>query len=555
MRCVLLLAAAAACACGSSSNGPNSFDGGADASVIFRHPDAGSSSGGGGDAGVGAVVAPTGTQVLAAPAAYLEGITDDGYAVYEDTSTGTLEATSINGPGAAPKTITTQATDYLAGLFVSGTTLLMLSGTSNASQVGKLTVWTSAGGTKTLSNLSTITLLDLSSDGTKIVYYDNVSEMGGTLQTGDLTVSNIDGTGKTVLQPGVTLSGGACLLQAAQVVFLGADIVALSCTPMVDGGVPNDAGVAGDGGDGGATSPGGPTETLTSYSGASFAPSILSSQVIAGTSFGTDRGTGKPGSQILFLTPGGLVNDVVATGVTTVITTDVAATASYSADGTQILFLTSTGSAVEAPISDPTATTALASGNYNYVVAQSPDAKSQFALIATTENRDPLTNAVTSSDMFLLSTTSSNTPVALSASTSAAAYGQAFTADSNFAVFDDSVSGGVGTLYAQATNGTGSPVELAPNSWIDDEPTGSLVFFNANCSSCTTMYVPGQADIEYVDLSTGTTAKTIVTQADYNFYLTKDKSKLVYSWHPTMKGGLAADAGASKAGIWVWPLP
>jgi hypothetical protein len=47
------------------------------------------------------------------------------------------------------------------------------------------------------------------------------------------------------------------------------------------------------------------------------------------------------------------------------------------------------------------------------------------------------------------------------------------------------------------------------------------------------------------------TPTTLVTQADYNFYLTKDKSKLVYSWHPTE----ALDAGASQAGIGVWPLP
>ena len=137
-------------------------------------------------------------------------------------------------------------------------------------------------------------------------------------------------------------------------------------------------------------------------------------------------------------------------------------------------------------------------------------------------------------------------------------YGQVFTADSNFAVFDENVTGGArATSTSSPRRGSGSPIAArGSQSWIDDEPNGSLVIFNVNCGNCTTMYVPGQADIQYVDLSKGMTPTTLVTQADYNFYLTKDKTKLVYSWHPTSgASGASGEAAASQAGIWVWPLP
>jgi hypothetical protein len=209
-----------------------------------------------------------------------------------------------------------------------------------------------------------------------------------------------------------------------------------------------------------------------------------------------------------------------------------------------------TGSVSTVPVTGGTATL-LASGRFNYLVGESPDSK--YALVATSEVRDPMSGGVNSSDMYLMSTTAPNTPNALTTMATAEPYGQAFTADSNYAMFDENVGGYVGTLVAQPTSGSGTLVQLGTNSWIDSEPTGSLVVFNANCANCSTLYLPGQADIEYVDLSKGTTPTLLVTQADYNFYLTKDKSKLVYSWHPTATD---ADAGApSAAGVWIWPLP
>jgi hypothetical protein len=246
------------------------------------------------------------------------------------------------------------------------------------------------------------------------------------------------------------------------------------------------------------------------------------------------------------------VNYVVGPSSTpTVITSDPTFTGSYSTDGTQILYVTQAGAAVVVPVASPSSMTALTFGKFNYIVGLSPDPKSKFALIATAETRDPA-GFVSASDMWLLSTAAMNTPSQLSMGASAAPYGQVFTADSNFVVFDDNVSGGVGTLYIQPTGGAPNPVVLGQQSWIDDEPKGSLVVFNVNCGNCTTMYVPGTADIQYVDLATSMTPTTLVTQADYNFYITRDKTKLVYSWHPT---SVAADAGASKAGVWVWPLP
>jgi hypothetical protein len=525
----------------SSSNSDVAADGGHEGGTIFRHPDSG--TGGGGVEAGGGVVQPTGTQVISSPTAYLEGLTDDGYAIYQDTGSNALYAASIATPNGTPVTITTDGSAYTAGLAVVGKSVVMLSG-STTSKVGRLATWTAAGGIKTISTASTLSIFDVTNDGSKVVYYDNASEVGGTLTTGDLTVANIDGTGKSVLATKVTLEGGACQLPSAQVAFIGADLVALSCSPMTDAG----ATMAGDAGDDGG--PAGPSETLTQYSGPSWTPSVITTDMSYGSSFGSDRGLGKAGTQILFLTSAGLVNYVVgASSMPTLMTSDPTYTGSYSTDGSQILYVTQAGAAVVAPVATPSASTILTSGRFNYIVAQSPDPKSKFAIVATAETRDQMSGFVSASDMFLLSTAATNTPSQISMGSSAAPYGQAFTADSNYAVFDDAVSGGVGTLYVAPTDGSGNPVAVGQNSWIDDEPKGSLVVFNVNCGNCTTMYVPGTADIQYLDLAKTMTPSTLVTQADYNFYLTKDKTKLVYSWHPT------GTMGASKAGVWVWPLP
>jgi hypothetical protein len=527
---------------GSNSAGPT--DGGHESGTIMRRPDGGT-GGGGFEAGVG-VVPPSGTQVVSSPSAYLEGLTDDGYAIYQDTVSNALYAASIAKPNAAPITITTDGSAYMAGLAIVGKSVVMLSG-STTSRVGSLATWTFAGGIKTISLASTLSIFDITNDGSKIVYYDNASETGGSLTTGDLTVSSIDGTGKNVLAKGVTLQGGPCQLPSAQVAFIGTDLVGLSCSPMTDAGaMPGDAG---DGGGGAA----GPSETLTLYSGPSWTGSVVTTDISYGSTFGSDRGLGKAGTQVLFLTSAGLVNYVVGpSSMPTLITSDSTYTGSYSADGSQILYVTQAGAVVVAPAATPSSMTILTTGRFNYIVGQSPDPKSKFAIIATAETRDPMSNAVSASDMFLLSTAGVNSPSPISMGSSAAPYGQAFTADSNYAVFDDNVSGGVGTLYVQPTSGSGNPVAIGQNSWIDDEPKASFVVFNVNCGNCTTMYVPGTADIQYLDLAQGMTPTTLVTQADYNFYLTLDKTKLVYSWHPTTSG---PDAGASKAGVWVWPLP
>jgi hypothetical protein len=544
------VAAAALSACGgSSSSGNASSDGGSEGGIIHR-----SDSGVvvNGDGGATAVVPPTGTQILGFPTAYLEGVTDDGYAVYQDTATDTLYAISITVPNATPKTITTMGSDYMAGVEVVGPVVLMLSGTTNDSKVGQLKTWTSAGGTKLISTRSTLGILDLSSDYTWIAFYDNTAEVFGSLTTGDLAVSKIDGSSKTVLETGVRLEGGDCNLLAAEVEFVGSSLFGLSCTPASDGGTPvppvTDAAAGDDGGEGGA--PLGPPLTITMYSGASWAATPVDTNVQS-TAFLADRAGGKPGTEILFESgsnwvvypvPGGPEKDMIANAVT----------AGLSTDGTQLLAISPLGDVADLPVAAPASPITLTSGSYTNIMAESPDSKSKFALLATKfVPAPPQTGAFPSSDLNLISTTGANTPINLTTDDTSVLYGQGFTADSNWAVFDQAASGYVGTLTVAPTSGTGTPTTIASQSWIDFEPTGSLVVFNANCGNCSTQYVVGTADLEYVDLSKGTTPTTIATQADYNFYVTKDKSKIVYTWHPASQ----ASGMGSQAGIWVWALP
>jgi hypothetical protein len=551
------IAAAAISACGGNTSSGNSPQDGGSEGGIIRRMDGG--VGDNGDTGVAVVVPPTGSLVLNVPAAYLEGVTDDGYAVYQDTTSNALYAVSITTPNPTPKTITTTGTDYLAGVFVEGNVVLMLSGTTSDSKVGQLKTWTSTTGTKVISARSTLALVDVSNDSAWIAFYDNANEVFGSLTTGDLAVSKIDGTSKTVLAPGVRLQGGDCNLLGAQASFVGSSLFALSCTPASDAGAPPivEAGAMTDAGDGGLTveddagdggAPLGPPLTITMYSGASWAATPIDTNVQS-TGFVANRANGMPGTEILFASGSNWVVYPVPSGPESNVAPN-AVSAGLSTDGTRTLYITPVGDVFDTPVSSPSSAVMLTNGAFTNIMAGSPDAKSKFALLATKVVTDPQTSAISSSDLNLISTTGPSTAVQLSMTDTAALYGQGFTQDSNWAVFDDNALGYVGTLTVAPTTGTGTPVALGTKSWIDSEPTGSLVIFNVNCGNCSTMYVPGTADIQYVDLSKGMTPTTIVTQADYYYYLTKDKTKVVYTWHPTSPG-----APTSQAGVWVWNLP
>ena len=128
-------------ACSSSNNDTSGGDAGTEGGII-RHPDGGNSSGGG-EGGAGGVVAPTGSQILSSATSYLEGVTvDDGYAIYQDTTSSALYAVPVGTPNATPIAIMPmQGSDYMGGggaPVVVGNSVLMVSGVKPTSEVGKL---------------------------------------------------------------------------------------------------------------------------------------------------------------------------------------------------------------------------------------------------------------------------------------------------------------------------------------------------------------------------------------------------------------------------------
>jgi hypothetical protein len=512
---------AALVACSSSSSGNNPSDaggGGPDTSTTSDGAMPGTDGGtpmmdGGGGLPEGST-APTGTQIVQAASVTLEGVTSDGYAIYTDNTAQTLNAAPI--AGGSPIGLGMTATDVLT----SGKVALVWVGASNTTGAGTLSVWTQANGmpkqvsTAALDAILFRTgvgggLVDVSSDGSKVLFFDN-----GTASTADLTVVNADGTGKMALVTGVHLDNQECPPFAT---FVGSAVVASYCTTAgPDAGVAADAGAQ-------------PVATLTAYTGTGWTATTISSAAKPGF-FSDAKGTqlvyqdmsgawlwaigmsGK-GTQVPGLTQGG-----------------------FTSDGSKLVFVNTSGAMQTAAVATPTGTTTLASGFAN-VLAISPDNNWVLA------DKMPAQGGF---DLYLASTTAAGTPATLSSTPGATFYGDPYTADSKYAVWitNQSASSGTGDLYASATT-NGTPAKLGTGVWINNSATGSKVVFNVNCNGCSGNGA-GTADLQAVDVSGTAAPKVLASQADGFFYLSGDKTKIVYGWNYLM---------GSMTGIWVVPVP
>jgi hypothetical protein len=138
--------------------------------------------------------------------------------------------------------------------------------------------------------------------------------------------------------------------------------------------------------------------------------------------------------------------------------------------------------------------------------------------------------ASTGSDVFLASTVTPGTPISISAALDGSVNGDAFTADSTYALYSTSndVCTGSGTFNAFSVNG-GASTLLGHNVWGDWSATGAKVVFNDNFVATGGLRF-GRADIESVDLATGTTPTRVVSQADAVIDLTPAKDQMIYSW-------------------------
>jgi hypothetical protein len=154
-------------------------------------------------------------------------------------------------------------------------------------------------------------------------------------------------------------------------------------------------------------------------------------------------------------------------------------------------------------------------------------------------------------DMYLVSTTPSgadggNPLTTLDSMTDGANFGDAFTADNTHAIFYTTVNmNGTGNLMSLALPPAAAAKTVTTTGWVSYATKAAKVVYSDNWSNVTGS-LQGYADIHSVDLAGTAAPTTLVTSADSNFFVTTDKSTIVYSWH--------ACPGAAE-GIYSIPAP
>ena len=523
IRSIALLAATMAVAsvsvlgagCGGSSSNkaaPDGGGGGSDAGSDVSHPE----GGGGGDGGLPeGAIGPQGTQLVPSSTASLviNGVTSDGYVVYTDVSAMTYSAVPLAGG-----TPTSIGGSDGTGEYTTGPVAFAFSNVDQNTGAGTLMIWTSAHGAQSIGTAVYATYagqgqLDVSKDGTKLLYFDNTTEA-----TVDATIINTDGTGKTVIAPGLNFASMTCI---PNVYFAGDYAVVENCSDA-DGGVGS---------------------TLETFTGLGWTTTAMVSTTVNGD---VNAIVDPTGASVLYVSSSGLEVLPVATGTPVLI--DATGTAGgFTNDGMHVVYATSGGAINLAAITGGTPTTLLTAPStgpgYQGVAAVSPD-NSHF--LAYKSAAYDMNSGDFLSDLYLASATTAGTATALVSDPTAALLGDVFTTDSSHATYMAAEASGAGNFTSAAISG-GTPVAVGMNNSLNLSTSAAKALFNANLNSSGGTGGFGAADMMSVDLSAATPAPTLlVSQADAYFYLDQAKDKVAYSW---------SYLANSQAGIWVLPVP
>jgi hypothetical protein len=476
------------------------------------------SAGEGGDDGGGTLpegsVAPHGTQIVTSQYAALQGVTSDGYAIYNDISATTLNAVSL--AGGAPSTIgdVDAGISGSGGVFVAGDVVVAVDNVDGSTGLGTITTWTSAKGAHTasaaaLGNAPGSGALDVSSDGAHLLLIENLQAA-----TFDVAVVDVDGTNHKVLVAGAGYDPNC----PASIGFAGAYAVAVYCPP-------SDAGIA-DGG----TSP----ATITTFTGTGWTTTATITTT-ATTGFGAD----KAGAHILFGSAAGLQVAPLATG--TPVTIDATGTTGlFTSDGNHVVYVTSGGNVATAPSAGGTApTTLITTGGFTGIAALSPD-DSHVVIYKTGDT----SNGFLQADLYAASAATAGSATTLSSATTNAVFGDLFTADSTHVLFDESLAADFTGNFTTVGVSGGTPSNYGPENWTWNATAGSKAVFNLNYAAGGNQ--GGTADLMGLDTAGSAAPTLLVTQADAYYYLTAAKDKVVYSWSYLPN---------SMSGVWVLPAP
>jgi hypothetical protein len=456
-------------------------------------------------------------------------VTSDDYAIYTDFSSNTLYAQSLT---AGSKAITLGTVDTNDFVFVGGKAVVF--GTSaendqNGPAGGAAMVWTSAA-TAAASLGSNVVLasqfaspMAISSDGSYVVFFD---DLDSTQTTATIYVAASDGTGKKALESSVDVSYDQC---AAQVGYAGAYALAAYCV-VGDGGV--DAGEA----DGGTNFN---VATVASFTGTSWTEATLATNVQAaisadtgGTHVVVNGATGTAavpiggGSAVTIDPTGGLGSITFSPGV-------------LSSDGSHLAY-TTTGQALDyAATSTPPSPVQLSpAGTFSDVITFSPDGN-WLVGINNVDQNSGLT------DLYLAATAAADGG-AIGLETTAGSYpleGQLFTTDSSHVVYFTGLSQSGGTLNARALTAGATATVLGSNAVTDLATTGAKIVFNGNAIGTNN---GNYADLLGVDTSQTAAPALLVSAADTQFFLNKEKTVIVYTW---------SYLSGSNAGLWTLAAP
>jgi len=550
-----VLVALASHGCGASNGGGGSADGGyggsgGGASVDGSLPQDAATTDVAPPAPSCGTLPPSGRQIVASKNVAVGGVTSDGYAIYTDTVSGMTYATLVAGGGAPIPVGMVNRDDSL--LYVSGHVVYIATRAGTGKTIGSLSVWTAASGASTLSTGAYVALADeawfasVSSDGSYIAYLD-----GATTASATLTLATTDGKTKIPLVANVALQGGC----DPSVHFGGASFVASYCIAAAqDAGAPPGGGLeagapdaqamdASDAGpppagpsdaaaadaqsaDGSPTDSGarGAVATVASFTSPTFAMVPIATNVNPGVAIDA------AGSQVLVSSPMGLWAYPVAGGPRTQI--DATGTGGvFTKDGKSVLYTTSASALKRLRIGSAPPIALVASG-LSVIRALSPDDNWVLASNKTMGNYH---------DLYVASATAPGMATALATMATSALFGDAFTADSGYALFFTNVmSDGTGDFYAGAS--TGAPTKVTANAWQEYATAGSGGLVNDNYNAGGGTSGNGIADIEVFDATNPTVLKTLVTAADADFYPTATKDAIVYSW---------TCAPSASAGLWV----
>ena len=521
--------------CGSSSNGNNASDGGQTGETSTDS--SGSSSGGddgssgdaneesSGDTGVSctATVMPTGKQIFASSTVTVQGVTSDGQVIFYDGNTQKLNAVAIGGGnpsvmGSWDKSQSVIFTSNKAALYWNGT------GTQTTNVKGALSIWTASGGNQALGTASFFSApgagyVDVSADGSLVIYTDNV-----TSANADIYVAGTDGSNKVKLVSAASY-GTNC---RPVVRFAGNTAVVSYCTAQPDAGTTLTANV----------------EAYSSAPTWQTKQSFATGDGFYGFSLGPIAGGdgGASGYNIAYLTNAGEYVEAIGGTTPTLIDAKGAGGGIFMHNGTDLIYFENDGSVWRSPIATP-APAELATGPYAGSLGLSSD-DNWLELYLSVDSTTQFTT-----DMYLVSTTpgadGGNAPFTLTNTTKGANFGDAFTADNTHVLFFPNVvmSGSAGYVGAYDTFALPPPVGMMPktiaqNVWEEFATSGAKTLYNDNYAS--NAGFAGAADIEAVDLAGTAMATTLVSQADANFFLTADKKTIVYSWSacPGAKDGI-----------------